>query len=154
MMKKNTFLYILILVLAVANGIFIYLFLNNPDKKPVKPDMFIAGELNFNSKQVEEFQVLNEQFQQKMRQQRHSLKPLKDAFFGELRNDNTSQKTLDSIATLIGEKEKEKDLFIYKYLNEVKGICTEKQKKHFDRIILDAMHEHGKKGGARPPKRK
>ncbi|MGB1211344.1 MAG: hypothetical protein ACPG41_07955 [Lacinutrix venerupis] len=58
-MKKNTVLYVLLIVLIIMNGFFLFNYLGRPQHKGVKESSaFIVKELNFNASQLKKLQHL------------------------------------------------------------------------------------------------
>ena len=54
-MKKQTFLYVLLILLAISNGFFLVHYLGKPSRKGHKPESFIAKKLNFDENQMKDF---------------------------------------------------------------------------------------------------
>ena len=69
-MKKNTLLYLILFVLLVMNGFFIYTFLNNPNVKPIRPKgsptEFISNQLDFNEVQLDKLERLDDSHRRTM----------------------------------------------------------------------------------------
>jgi hypothetical protein len=80
------------------------------------------------------------------------LKELKEGLFDNISNMSISETKIDSIATLIGNNEKEKDLEVFNHFRNIQSICNEKQKKYFDEIMRDALHGD-QRNRPKPPRR-
>lgn len=153
-MKKNVLLYILLAFLIVVNGFFLYNYMGigNKEKQngPQKPGDFIVKELGFNKSQLEQFRTLNKTHHQKMRHLSDDVRKLKEGLFDELSETTINNKLIDSITSLIGEKEKEKEAEIFYHFYSIQKICNAKQKEKFNNIIIDALHK-GRGEEQRPP---
>jgi protein CpxP len=158
-MKKNTLLYLILMVLVVMNGFFIYTFLNKPNQNPTRlkgnPTEFIAKELGFNEAQLDKLKILDDSHKRAMKRSDDELKELKDVLFGNLSNPTDRPSTIDSLTTLIGIIEKEKDMNVFKHLKSIQDLCTDNQKQRFQKIITEAMHrpkgQPGREGAPPPP---
>jgi len=150
-MKKNLLLYILLAFLLVVNGFFLFNHLAKPDRKgPRGPGDFMVKELQFNEDQLHSFNELNGEHHRKMRLLSNDLRKLKDELFSKISVTSIDVNVIDSLTTLIGKKEKEKETEIFNHFRNIQDICTKKQKEKFKMIIKDALHRGGDKG-QRPP---
>ena len=111
-MKKNLILYLLLFFLIVFNGFFIVNYIGNSEHKksgrPQMPDIFLIKKLNFNDSQVEEFKRKSQGHHETMMQYSNDIKDLKDLLFNSLSDKIDSSLSIDSITSLIGKKEKQK----------------------------------------------
>ena len=150
-MKKNLLLYILLAFLLIVNGFFLFNHLSKPSRKgPRGPGNFIVKELQFNKDQLNNFDELNNQHHKKMRVLSDDLRKLKDELFSKISMASVDENEIDSLTTLIGKKEKEKETEIFSHFRNVQDICNEKQKEKFKMIIKDALRRGGDRG-QRPP---
>jgi hypothetical protein len=146
-MKKNTLLYILILVLLLVNGFFLFKhFGDKPDherndRKSQKN--FIVRQLDFNDAQLQDYDSLKSLHREVMKDFDGEIRVLKDQFYSHLSNSNRGTSEIDSLATLISHKEKQKDLEIFNYLYEIRRICDDTQKEKLNVIIKDAINKRG-----------
>ena len=156
-MKKNTPLYILLVVLLLANGFFLFKHFGDKQdyrgKDYKRQKNFIARQLNFNDSQLQQYQVLKSSHREIMKGYDDEIRVLKDEFYGHISMDSLKVSKVDSIATLISYKEKQKDLAIFDYFRDVRLICNEDQKEQFGTIIKDALHRNNRKGRDGPRKR-
>lgn len=167
-MKKNTILYILLVFLVLFNGFFLFNFLGeisadkgNETKDPMR---FVRQQLNLSASQIETFEIINKEHHQKMMGFNDDLRGLKDALFNNISENSLDEESVDSIVTLIGEKQKVKEMEIYDHFKSIQELCDAKQKEKFKKILKDAIrrgdgnrppHPEGQKGrdgnGHRPP---
>tara|TARA_R110002050_G_scaffold4573_1_gene22045 strand:+ start:28692 stop:29186 length:495 start_codon:yes stop_codon:yes gene_type:complete len=154
-MKKNLLLYILLLFLIIVNGFFLYNYLGNNEKEgfkePIRPDEFLLKELKFDGAQQELFNELGKKHHHTMRGLSDGIKVLKDNLFKGLSDSSLSSINIDSIATLIGEKTKARDLEALRHFKSIQELCNDKQKEKFNKIISDALRKGARNQG--PPRR-
>lgn len=151
-MKKNTLLYIIIILLVGFNGYFIATQFNKqPKGKPGRPEMFITKELNFNEEQMAQFEALIGPHEAKMREIMHRKKRLKDQLFELMFQSDAPQSAIDSILVEIGRNEQNRDRQVFEHFREVREICNESQRRKFEKILVHAMHRDGPPP---PPRRK
>ncbi len=148
-MKKQTILYILLIFLIISNGFFLVHYLGKPKRKGHKPESFITKKLNFDEKQMIDYQSISDLHFDKMQSISKNIRSLKEAMFSKISDQNVSQSYLDSITDLIAVQEKEKDLEIFKHFQKVRRICNEEQKERFTKIVSDAMKRHSRRGRSR-----
>lgn len=154
-MKKNLILYILLVFLIVVNGFFLFNYMGNGnDKKqnnPNRPGDFIVKELGFNKAQLEQFGKNSKGHHQTMIGLSADIRNLKDELFDRLSDSSLNKVTVDSITTLIGEKEKEMETETFYHFKTIQSICNDKQNEKFKKIIKDALHRGGERGQRPPP---
>lgn len=150
-MKKNTILYILIIVLLVANGFFLFNYLGRPQHKgPKESGDFIAKELNLSEAQMQQFNSLEAQHHNTMKTIGDDIKNVKDALFEKITAPQINETTIDSLIASITNKEQlvEKEMF-----NRLRGIyelCNEEQKERFSNILKDARQFNKGPQGPKP----
>ena len=121
--------------------------------KPGRPDGnrdFIVKELGFNAAQLEQYKEKNKGHHETMMRISDDIKDLKDNLFGTLTDKTISESTIDSISSLICEKETEKEKEIYSHFRMIRDIANDKQKEKFEKILMDALR-HGERGNRPPP---
>ena len=116
------------------NGFFIYTFLNKPNEAPARkkgnPTEFIAKELDFSKTQLDKLKTLDDLHRITMMKSDNEIKELKDLLFGSLSDTVIKSFTIDSLTTLIGIREKEKDINVFNHLKSIQEICNDDQKHH------------------------
>ncbi|MBV7268619.1 hypothetical protein [Winogradskyella luteola] len=145
-MKKQTVLYILLIFLIISNGFFLVHYLCKNFRKGHKPGYFIVKELNFDEKQMSDYDSVSDLHFDKMKSVSKEIMNLKGAMFSKISDDGVPQAYLDSITDLIAVKEKERDMEVFRHLQKVRGICNAEQKERFSKIVGDAMKRRGHKG--------
>ena len=153
-MKKNIILYVLLIFLIVVNGFFLLNYLKGgTDNKKIEPQRnrdFIVNELNFDEMQLEQFNAKSEDHHETMKLLSDEIKELKDDLFETLFNNKVNETTIDSLSSLICEKEKEKEKEIFYHFRAIQEIANDKQKEKFKLILKDALRR-GEQGNRPPP---
>ena len=154
-MKKNLLLYVLLAFLIIVNGFFLFQYLGKPGKKgPRGPGNFLAKELQFDASQMEQFNIIEEDHQDRIHVFIESNKELKEGLFDKLSDASVNQQEIDSIASLISKNEKARELETFHHLRAVQDICNDAQKEKFRSIVKNALRRGGgRKGGPPPPPR-
>jgi protein CpxP len=154
-MKKNLVLYVLLVFLIAVNSFFLFNYIgknsNNGQKGTKGPGNFIVKELGFNEAQTEQFREKSQGHHEAMMNMSDDIKGLKDELFGNLSNDSVKDSTIDSITSLIGEKQKVKEVEAFYHFKMIREICNDKQKEKFKNIIKDGLHRGGLGGQMLPP---
>ena len=165
-MKKNTILYVLLVFLFVVNGFFLFNYMGirseNRPKEPQRNKSFIVKELGFNAAQLEQFNKKSKGHHETMIRLSDSIKALKDKLFSTLSDDSITEETIDSISSLICEKETEKEKEVFYHFKMIQDIANDQQKEKFNSILMDALRQgdHGNRPppngeeGHRPPPRR
>ncbi len=147
-MKKNTVLYILLIFLIAVNAFFIVQQFKQPSKKMRKsPKEFISKRLQFDEEQINQFNELEKQHRERMRAISHETKELKDALFDKINDVGIADREIDSITSLIGALEKQKDIEVFNHFRNISSFCTDEQKIQLVEILKKAR----RRGKGRPP---
>ncbi|WP_179317020.1 hypothetical protein [Winogradskyella undariae] len=153
-MKKNVILYILLIFLIVVNVFFLFTYIGSQnDRLPREPQGnkdFIVKELGFNAEQIAKFKANNVGHHEKIMKLSDDVKGLKDLLFDKLSDVYVQESSIDSITSLISEKEKEKAKEVFYHFKMIQELSTDKQKEKFKTIIIDALRQ-GEQGQQRPP---
>ncbi|MFD2916157.1 Spy/CpxP family protein refolding chaperone [Psychroserpens luteus] len=138
-MKKNNILYLLLIILIIMNGFFLFNYLGRPNHKgPKESGHFIVKELGFNDTQLQQFEELETKHHNKMRGVGDDIKLAKDALFKNITKTSISQFSVDSLIIVISEKEQQKEKELFSRLRSVYELCNEEQKEQFSAIIKKA----------------
>jgi protein CpxP len=157
LMKKNVLLYILLGFLVLMNGFFLYKhfskFWQYETQQRPGSSMFISKQLDFDAAQMQQFENAEVAHREKMRSILDNLRESKEALFKKLSDEKVDFTEIDSLATFIAEKQKEKEMETFRFFREVTELCNDAQKERFISIIREAMRNQGpedRKG--RPPR--
>ena len=149
-MKKNKLLYILLIVLLISNAFFLFKHFGDKhdrrgnDRKG--PRNYVIKELNFTEAQEKQYHDLRSAFFSNMKIQDSNIRLLKDEFYSYLSREELSTKNIDSLASLISEKEKQKDLELFNYLGKVRSMCDGEQKERLAEIIRERINKRRDRG--------
>ena len=131
-------------------------------REPQKDRDFIVKELGFDKSQLEQFREKSEGHHETMMRLSDDIRNLKDNLFDKLTDNSINDVTLDSISSLICEKEKQKDKEVFSHFKMIQDLSNVKQKEKFKIILKDALRRgdqgnrpppHGNEEGHRPPPR-
>ncbi|MEJ6791799.1 MAG: hypothetical protein QNK89_03425 [Lacinutrix sp.] len=145
-MKKNTVLYLILVVLIIMNGFFLLNYLGRPQHKgPKESSDFIAKELQLNETQLEAFKNLERKHHDNMKSIGDDINVYKEVIFEKITTTELNQASIDSLMLLISEKEilKEKELF--KRLRGVFDLCNKEQKQRFSAILKKARRNDNRR---------
>ena len=158
---KNKVLVSVIGILLLANIallVFLVSGMKNPDRRHAdvttpshSPVSFLQNKVGLTEQQVNQLDQLKEEHHQKLSPLFEDLRTTKDGFF-LLIKDSASGPVIDSVATLIGEKQKTLDMQVFRTIQEVRKLCTPEQRVKFDSLlpkIAYKMAGHIKKGNTR-----
>ncbi|MCB0400214.1 MAG: hypothetical protein KDD26_11455 [Winogradskyella sp.] len=145
-MKKQTILYILLIVLFLSNVFFVFHYVGRFGHKDHKPRFSMVEELNFNQEQQEAYNAMKSTHFEKMKSYSRRISELKQEMYSNVGEQEISEAFLDSVVDLIAIEEKNKDLEMYKHFREVRDICNDKQKEQLSKIIKDAIKRRDKRG--------
>ncbi|MDB4292154.1 hypothetical protein N9954_02015 [Maribacter sp.] len=153
-MKKNLLLYILLGFLVIMNCFFLFKHFSTADKDgPIRPgpSNFMAKELQFDAAQLEQFEKIEATHRENMRAIMDDVRASKDALFDKLSDEMTQASEIDSVASLIAEKEVKKELEIFRFFKAIRELCTAEQKERLKVIIKDALQRQGGRNRKGPP---
>lgn len=145
-MKKQTILYILLVVLFLSNAFFIFHHLGRFGHKDHKARFSMVKELSFNQEQQEAYKVIRSAHFDKMKLYSKRVSELKKQMYSNAGKQEASEFFLDSITDLIAKEEKNKDLEMYNHFKAVREICNDKQKEQLSNIITDAIERRANRG--------
>ena len=141
-LTQNRFLVSLVAVLLVANlGLMLYFFVfkkeKNPPKGPPRQPVanFMQKKLGFNESQTARFQQLRDQHKEAVKPVIGEMKKLKDSLYHLLQKPNVNESDVTSMASKIGEKQKEWELMIFHHFQKVREICDSSQLPKFDSLV-------------------
>ena len=106
--------------------------LKQPHNKPVNSRNFLEHKLEFTSTQKESFLALDKAHRKKMRGYDDEIKEYKNELFKLISNE----KDLDNnLLVKLGITEKQKGEETFRFLTEVRNLCSEEQKENFDVVL-------------------
>lgn len=145
-MKKQTILYLILIVLFLSNAFFIHHHLGRHGNKEHRTRFSMAKELKFNEVQQKAYDSIRSLHFDKMRLYSRKITKLKEQLYKDNSENGVTDMQLDSITSLIANEEKNKDLEMYAYFRSVRNICDAQQKEKLTAIIKDAINRRGRRG--------
>lgn len=115
------------------------------------PRDFVIRSLKFTDDQVKQYDVLIEDHQRSMRRLRRESMELRQQLFNNIKNEGHGYLNTDSLANLIGQNQKEIERVTYQHFVQVRAMCTDAQKREFDKIIGDVIQKMNGRPGGPPP---
>ena len=155
-MNNSKFLKIVIVLLLLINlSTISFMWLNRPHKNDAFRDFF-AKELQFTTKQKEQFEALKKEHHEAKEALKEIDKEKHDAYLDLLKNPNIDSLTVKKAADEIIKVKEKEELALFYHFQKVRAICDEKQKQKFDEIIKEAARMMGSKSrdGQGPPPRR
>ena len=138
-MKKNTVLYLLLIVLIIMNGFFLFNYIGRPSHHgPKESGSFIATELKFNDAQLKQFKSLEIKHHQAMRTAGDEIRSLKDQLFDNITAASVNQQDINNLTTSIASKVILRENELFKRLRGIYQLCDDTQKDQFKSIITKA----------------
>ena len=142
---KNKVLVSIIGILLLANIVMLVFFITSmkkPDREihgeqrpPQRTtESFLQTKIGFTDQQIEQFKQLKEVHHDKLFPLFEDLRKTKDEFFVMVK-DSQPASYIDSMATVIGEKQRTLDRNVFETIREVRNICTPKQQVTFDTLL-------------------
>jgi periplasmic protein CpxP/Spy len=140
-MNKTNFLTIGIVLLLVLNAVTLFILFHmhfgarHDEHNGQGPENFIVEQLKLNSKQQDQFAELRREHHDSMRNIRDQQKKLHDEYFTLLKSNDPDQKKVDSLASMMGNEQKQMEIFTFNHFQKLRAICRDDQKKLFDNTI-------------------
>jgi len=141
---KNKVLVSIIGILLLANIAMLVFFITGM-KKPEKENSqgnrsghstvsFLQNKIGFTTQQINQFNELKEEHRLKLNPLFEDLRITKDDFF-LLVKDSLTDFRVDSVASLIGEKQKTLDIQVFGTVRDIRKLCTPQQQLKFDSLL-------------------
>ena len=157
-MNKNLILYILLGFLVVVNSFFLFKHFSTGDDngrgRGPRPGNFIAKQLEFDDSQTQKFEKLDMEHRENINMLLEDIRELKDSLFDRLSDETVDDSEIDAIASRIANKEKTKELEIFRFFKAVEKLCNDNQKELLKSIIKDALSRQGPPWRNAPPRRR
>ena len=150
---RITIITIVLLVLCNLSLIVILWLKPGPPPRPnnESPRNFLVRNLQFGESQIRQYDSLIAIHQSDMKRLRDESKNLKEQLFSKI-GVNDNQSLIDSLTQQIGKNQAATESASFRHFNKVRAICTEGQKKDFDKVIGDLikrMGQNDRPGGPR-----
>ena len=135
---KSKLLPAILLLLVLLNGVLIFMLVTKPhqNRNLKVPRNFLTEQLQFSDTQQQKFIELDEIHKHKMIEIDRQIITQKNILFNAFDDKNIN---IDSLASITGQLEAQKDVEVYRFFNSVKEICDKEQQKKFTKIIRKAL---------------
>ena len=143
---RNKWAAIIILLLVALNVATLASFWLLHDRPPGRGDNssgtmeFLVKELGFDSVQKQQLMVFKQDHRQKMHEVRRKNKEVKEALFELLKNADTPDSVIEKAAQASVVYDVQIEMITFKHFKQIRGICTDEQKKKFDAVIEQVLH--------------
>lgn len=141
---KNKVLVSIIATLLIANIallLFLIVGMKKPDrdapaeaKPPHATIPFLQDKIGFTDQQINRFNQLKEEHRLKINPLFEDLRVSKDHYFSLVKDAHPKAYT-DSLAALIGEKQKNLDIQLFITVRDIRSLCTPEQQVKFDSLL-------------------
>lgn len=136
-MNKSTLYVIIISILLVCNGIFVYLFLAKPDHPPYRePKYIIIEKLHFSDAQIEAYNELIQWHRSEIVAQEENLRSLKDQLYGLLLVDHPEEE-VEKLSQQIGDIHVAIERINFQHFNDLHELCTPEQEEYFTELVKE-----------------
>jgi periplasmic protein CpxP/Spy len=136
---KNKLLIWLVILLLTGNTASIAIFWLGKNKQSVAikgtPKEFLVKELQLNSRQQEELELLMIRHREETPELRKEIRQAKKDFFDLLKQQNIADSNLQAAAKNVSLSIEQLDLFTFAHFKKIRELCTPEQQDKFDRII-------------------
>jgi periplasmic protein CpxP/Spy len=136
---KNKLLVWLVAILVIANAATLAIFWLGKKQEPAPskgtPKEFLIQQLQLNTQQQAELDVLVKEHRQAAEQLRRKTRAAKESFFDLLKQTNITDSIKKAAAKAVSVNTEELDLLTLNHFQSVRSLCTPEQQKKFDGII-------------------
>lgn len=138
--KSLVTIIIFLLITNIAMLIFFIALSKSPDKRQKIHEQngmynLLQNEVGFSKDQLDQYQTLRKEQRDKARPLFIELRNAKKNFYGLIYNKNIPDSLLNADADSIAQKQKELDMQMFRYFDNIRNICSPDQTEKFDTII-------------------
>ncbi|MDI9309494.1 MAG: hypothetical protein QM535_04710 [Limnohabitans sp.] len=130
-MKKNTFYYTVIIILVLINIGTLYF---SHDKKRILPREIIIEKLDFDSKQIIEYDKIIKEHQKNIRSLDDSIHTTKEKLYALLTRDSINPVEKQNLISKISKFQNEVENTHFNHFLEIKKICKNNQINKFNEL--------------------
>lgn len=137
-MSKIKLLSLVSLFLLLCNVMLIWqIFNNKPGKRGEGPRMEIIARLNFDDKQVQQYDVLVHQHRSQMNMKEDEIRSLKKALYQTLLRDSASR---DSLIQRLADQQKTVEQINLDHFSDIGKLCRPDQQARY-KLLVDDLSE-------------
>lgn len=138
-LSRNKILLSIIAVLLVTNLVILVLFFrmnrHSPDKKPPGFTERLKKEVGFTEEQMSIYEPKKQLFWDSIRKKYSDIKSTKEGFYHFLYDPAVPDSVLEKNAGVIGDQQKDLDLFVIKHFKDVRKMCKPEQLPKYDSLM-------------------
>ncbi len=118
-----------------------FVFLNGPDRKESSGEnqgrfsKSLETDVDFTKEQIDQYQLLRKAQWERVKPLFNNVRNAKFGLYDLLYKEPVSDSVINSKAELIGERQKELDVQMFKHFERARKICTAEQLPKFDTAI-------------------
>lgn len=118
------------------------------------PSCIMAERVGFNEEQSVRYNQLRQAHRQEMRSQRNDLSQLKKVLVRESLEDEVNEEKVEVLIQDLGQGHMRRYRNQVHYFNQVKGVCTPKQRAEYRKFMLDVADRVERRGVCRQQNRR
>lgn len=134
--NKSLIWIIVFLILTNLAVLGYFLWFKTPDKRPRGREDFIGSflqkEIKFDTVQMRAYQNLKSAHMQKVKPMFENVRNAKDTFYDLLYTKDVNDSLVRQKAEIVGNKQRDLDLYMFQHLQIVRALCTPAQVVKFD----------------------
>jgi len=140
-LSRNKVLITIIAILLITNLVMLYFFFRvqhhgQPEtSKRLGFTERLKKDVGFTPEQMAVFEPRKKDFWKEMRSKFDTIKDTKVAFYSLLYDASVPDSLLESRASVIGEQQKDLDLFVIRHFKDVRKMCTPEQLPKYDSLM-------------------
>lgn len=137
--SRNKILLALIAFLLIANIVMLVLYfrMNKENEGPKRPGFTerLKKEVGFSDEQMAVFEPKKKVFWDSLRNQYTDIKLTKEEFYRYMYDPSIPDSVLNAKANVIGEQQKQLDLFVIRHFKDVRKMCSPEQLPKYDSLL-------------------
>jgi periplasmic protein CpxP/Spy len=138
-LSRNKVLLTIIAILLITNIVMLVLFLKmKPHIQEPKRLGFtekLRTQVGFSPQQMAVFEPKKTIFWKRVRERSAEIKKTKEDFYKFMYDPSVPDSVLEAKADIIGEQQKDLDLFVIRHFKEIRTLCTQDQLPKYDSLL-------------------
>jgi periplasmic protein CpxP/Spy len=138
-MAKNKILLFIIAILLVTNIAMLFFFMRmKPSENQSKKLGFtekLKDQVGFTQQQMAVFEPKKKIFWTHVRERSAALKKTKEQFYQFMYDPTVPDSVIQAKADVIGEQQRDLDLYVIKHFKDIRTLCTPEQLPKFDSLL-------------------
>ena len=138
-LSRNKVLLSIIAILLITNIVMLVLFLKmKPHPQEPKKLGFtekLKNQVGFSAQQMAVYEPKRNNFWARVRERSGEIKKTKEDFYKFMYDPSVPDSVLESKADIIGNQQKDLDLFVIRHFKEIRTLCTPEQLPKYDSLL-------------------